>query len=60
MLQNPVHVVLLLVQNKQQNFSFLDSPIAIAMQAGLKNFMFSVQIFAIPSYIESKNPNYEY
>ncbi len=24
MLQNPVHVVLLLVQNKQQNFSFLD------------------------------------
>ena len=59
MLQNPVHVVLLLVQNKQQNFSFLDFS-SDCYANRLKNFISSVQIYAIPSYIESRNPNYEY
>ncbi len=51
MLQNPVHVVTHLALNKLDNFSFLDLSSNCYEAFFLKNFMPSVQIFAIPSYI---------
>ena len=61
MLQNPVHVVTHLALNKQLHyFSFLDLSSDYYASIFLKNFISSAQIFSIPSYIETKNHNYEY
>ena len=61
MLQNPVHVVTHLAQNKQNHyFSFLDFSLAFAvMHKCLKIFMFFRLFFAIPSYIAGRISNYD-
>jgi|SaaInlV_200m_DNA_6_1039755.scaffolds.fasta_scaffold03363_2 hypothetical protein len=61
MLQNPVHVVPHLAQNKQNHyFSFLDFSIAFAvLDKFLKNFIFFRLFLQIPSYIVGRDPNYD-
>jgi hypothetical protein len=60
MLQNPVHVVPHLAQNKQQHFSFLDFFIAFAVtDKFLKNFIFFRLFLQIPSYIVGRDSNYD-
>ncbi len=60
MLQNPVHVVPHLAQNKQQHFSFLDFSIAFAVaNKFLKNFIFFRLFLQIPSYIVGRDSNYD-
>ena len=60
MLQNPVHVVPHLAQNKQQHFSFLDFSTAFAvMDKFLKNFIFFRLFLQIPSYIVGRDSNYD-
>ena len=59
MLQNPVHVVTHLALNKQtpSYFSFLDFFSNCKVISSQTSYL--LQIFAIPSYIESRNSNYD-
>ena len=55
MLQNLVHVVTHLAQNKQDHyFSFLNCSSVYCFRIFEK-----IQIFAIPSYIAGRNSNYD-
>ena len=59
MLQNPVHVVTHLAQNKLVHyFSFLNSH-SQGYLIFFEKLMFLIHIFAIPSYIAGRNSDYD-